>query len=213
MHTSLPQKIDLPCLGYFRNVLSSGRALSHAIFENVDLSDGIVQMCPRVSGALTSAEDYEVGGVIPSLASARGIVPVPQEANEILYGKIHNYLHDITCAIVLEDNIFEASDKGCANRLGDALIFENELYFAITAFEDEKKVRNIFRKTSNVHGNIAILLRSEGVDLKSQIGPLIKGGEFKKVLQFMEGLVVTAFDGEGWIWWQPAASIRGGGAI
>jgi hypothetical protein len=176
------------CREYIKSVLLSGLALSQKVASKVDLSFGRVFACPELKGP--GEARFSFGGV--------GSWTV---ARDQLVTRVAEFLQTPNRAAIFENVLARPGDPWLTGKETHFVFVGNEVYYPVESSEAQDAVHSAIRNTMSANGLFCVLCDlPESQPLVTARG-ILTAGNLDILLMGLQGFIIGAFDGEGWLWW------------
>lgn len=200
-------------LGYIKQQLDAGHALSSAVLAACDLALGCVVTYLPADVSLERAQEFTVGGKLPA-PDRSAWVPLPDGGVAVpiastmdrLPGVVHEYLQAGSNRIWLfEDFNASPGDPVMQGLRCRYVSFENEVYYPLDHSSDEAAIREAANRAFSFVSFVGVgaTLPPADAERLSRIGELQKD-DIQRVVSGLDLLTVGAYDGEGFLLWRKA---------
>lgn len=194
------------CEKYMRDVLGRGRLLSETITASVNLAKGTIRVFPDPGFEQLTEEQFHYGGVWPEVEEPTtnpGIPKrVPDFAISVLASGVQAYLGIPKRLAVFEHALAAPNDPWLQHELSNVAIHRDGVYFPLEPLSSKEQVVHAIRRTSHSPGYVGILSGFPKSFPESTARFLLESGNFETLTSKLHAIVIGAFDGEGFIWWE-----------
>jgi hypothetical protein len=183
-------------LQYVTEVLSNGCSLSREIEDDVKQRRGAFRFVPELPGGVSTVRQLWEGGVWSRFSRDER-----ESETRAFIQEIGIWLQRTRCIAVLELPLASPSDPWLKNSGLPVCSYNEEVYLPIQS-GDSQTVDSWLGSTAVWPPLVCFFCEMPPDD--EAICDLLKKGEFTKIIGRVSKLLIGAFDGEGYLWWDRA---------
>ncbi len=197
---------------YFKEYLCQKHHLFNALRSNISFSKGHFYTLLTEDADLTKLHEFEIGHILPpnpiedvyisSLGRTFKGEPVNSIRNEFIYF-IYELIKNKNISLLSEDFVASPTDPHIDLYHKIGLHLGEEVFYLITP---ENLTKTLLKKLFNTCGGwffIAALFAMNGLDFKNKE---IKESDFLKICSNTSMIIISAYDGEGYLIWEKMKS-------
>jgi hypothetical protein len=176
--------IDANCLSYLERVLRSGKSLSHLLLERVDFATGKIHALLSSRVGEREIKDFAAGGI--------GSIESPRRALAEIGVR---YLREPGRQIALEEGLARRGDPAIRNKEG-VVFLADEIYYLTRKIDTVEQMERFLMQPRYAIGLVGVFCAAGACELQE-----ISETELAGFITTTEKVVVSAFDGEGFLLW------------
>lgn len=214
MSSNIEIRLGSEAVDYIESCLQDGNTLSRSLLHTHDLRVGKVRTFLPESVSYKAANEFTLGGKLPTpdpethkvFTGDDGFkwiaVPVPTADAETI-AIIRNFLEaEQNHACILENAVAGASDPWLCSITTRALTYGSEVYHLITHddIDDPNNIVNTIKDAMSWRLIGALTSAPHTILLAPRLSA-ISEGELKTIAERATSIVVSAYDGEGYLIW------------
>lgn len=195
---------------YFVDHLDCGKSLSKAIIEKVDLQNGLFYTFLPDNAHLEKLYKFKEGWIIPQNKEKeilvgkernyimQGVTNTTEEFCQYTFKYLNSFKEDL---VIIEDAQMESTDANIEIENVKLSFHENEIYYILESDNTLKSITKTIKTTKHVWHFLAVFVKGVQNFPKN-----LDKRDFEEVCKNAKLIVVSAYDGESFIFWEKSDS-------